>query len=71
MASIGCPLLGDRKYGTNELNRPYGETGQALYAYKLTFRFEQDAGALSYLNGRTFTVRDIPFVKKYFPAFRL
>lgn len=71
MASIGCPLLGDGKYGTNELNRPYGETGQALYAYKLTFRFEQDAGALSYLNGRTFTVRDVPFVKKYFPAFRL
>lgn len=71
MASIGCPLLGDGKYGTNELNRAYGETGQALYAYKLTFRFEQDAGALSYLNGRTFTVRDVPFVQKYFPAFRL
>ena len=48
MASIGCPLLGDGKYGTNELNRPYGETGQALYAYSLTFRFAQDAGALQY-----------------------
>lgn len=71
MASIGCPLLGDGKYGTNELNRPYGETGQALYAYRLTFRFAQDAGALGYLNGKTFTVRDIPFVKKYFPAFGL
>ena len=47
MASIGCPLLGDGKYGTNELNRPYGETGQALYAYSLTFRFAQDAGACS------------------------
>ena len=35
MASIGCPLLGDGKYGTNELNRPYGETGQALYALSL------------------------------------
>ena len=71
MASIGCPLLGDGKYGTNELNRPYSETGQALYAYRLTFRFAQDAGALSYLNGKTFTVHDIPFVKKYFPSFRL
>lgn len=70
MASIGCPLLGDGKYGTNELNRPYGETGQALYAYSLTFRFAQDAGALQYLNGKTFTVKDIPFVKKYFPNFK-
>ena len=67
---IGCPLLGDGKYGTNELNRPYGETGQALYAYSLTFRFAQDAGALQYLNGKTFKVKDIPFVKKYFPNFK-
>ena len=70
MASIGCPLLGDGKYGTNELNRPYGETGQALYAYSLTFRFAQDAGTLQYLNGKTFKVKDIPFVKKYFPNFK-
>ena len=71
MASIGCPLLGDGKYGTNELNRPYNETGQALYAYSLTFRFEEDAGVLSYLNGRTFTAKEIPFVRKYFPSFQL
>ena len=71
MASIGCPLLGDGKYGLNELNRPYGETGQALYAYRLTFRFDGDAGALHYLNGRTFTVSDIPFVRKYFPQYHL
>ena len=67
MASIGC----DGKYGTNELNRPYNETGQALYAYSLTFRFEEDAGVLSYLNGRTFTAKEIPFVRKYFPSFQL
>lgn len=71
MASIGCPLLGDGKYGTNEQNRRYGETGQALYAYSLTFHFVSDAGILSYLNGRTFQVCDIPFVQKYFPNFRL
>ncbi len=71
MASIGCPLLGDGKYGTNELNRPYNETGQALYAYSLTFRFEKNAGVLSYLNGRTFTAKEIPFVRKYFPSFQL
>lgn len=69
MASIGCPLLGDGKYGTNEQNRPYGESGQALYAYSLTFRFTSGAGALSYLDGKTFSVRDIPFVQKYFPGY--
>lgn len=71
MASIGCPLLGDGKYGLNELNRPYGEKGQALYAYSLSFRFTGDAGALSYLNGTTFTVQHIPFVEKYFPGYHL
>lgn len=71
MAGIGCPLLGDGKYGTNEQNRPYGESGQALYAYSLTFRFAADAGALSYLNGRTFQVHNIPFVQKYFAGFPL
>lgn len=71
MASIGCPLLGDGKYGTNELNRPYGESGQLLYAYSLTFRFAQDAGVLAYLNGRSFHVQSIPFVKKYFPDYKI
>lgn len=71
MASIGCPLLGDGKYGTNELNRPYGESGQLLYAYSLSFHFSQDAGVLSYLNGRTFRVSHIPFVEKYFPAYSI
>ena len=71
MASIGCPLLGDGKYGTNDRNRPYGETGQALYAYSLSFRFTSDAGAMQYLNNQTFFVRDIPFLKKYFPNYIL
>ena len=71
MASIGCPLLGDGKYGTNELNRPYRENGQLLYAYSLTFRFEENAGALSYLNGRTFYVQHIPFVERYFPNYHI
>lgn len=71
MASIGCPLLGDGKYGRNEQNKRFGETGQLLYSYALTFEFRSDAGALAYLDGRTFTVRDVPFVKKYFPDDRL
>ena len=70
MASIGCPLLGDGKYGRGDRNRACGETGQLLYSFELTFAFESDAGALQYLNGRTFRVKDIAFVKKYFPNYR-
>ena len=71
MASLDHPLLGDGKYGTNERNRPYGEKSQALYSYFLRFDFTSGAGALDYLNGRTFRIHDVPFVRKYFPEFRV
>ena len=66
MADLGCPLLGDGKYGRGDVNRRYGETRQALYAYRLTFDLPTDAGILNYLRGRTFTVENIPFKEKYF-----
>ena len=66
LASIGHPLLGDGKYGTNALNRASGFKNQALYSYQLTFRFSGDAGVLNGLNGRTFTVPNVWFV----PLFR-
>ena len=66
MAEIGCPLLGDGKYGNGGVNRKYHETRQALYAYKLGFAFPTDAGILNYLRGREFVVEDVPFREKYF-----
>ena len=66
MADLGCPLLGDGKYGIGEKNRRYGETRQALYSYKLTFDLPTDAGILNYLRGRTFQVDGVPFREKYF-----
>ena len=65
-ADCGWPLLGDGKYGRGDVNRRYGETRQALYAYRLTFDFPTDAGILQYMQGRTFTVDDVPFRTKYF-----
>lgn len=65
-AGLGCPLLGDGKYGRGDVNRRYGETRQALYAYELTFDLPTDAGLLNYLRGRTFTVENVPFRAKYF-----
>ena len=67
MAEIGCPLLGDGKYGRGAVNKQYHETRQALYSYKLAFAFTTDAGALEYLRGREFTVDTVPFRDKYFP----
>ena len=67
MAEIGCPLLGDGKYGRGDVNKRYHETRQALYSYKLRFAFQTDAGILNYLQGKEFTVENVPFVEKYFP----
>lgn len=67
-AFIGHPLLGDNQYGRAKDNEKYGRVnGQALCAYRLMFNFESDAGVLSGLNGRAFQVKDVPFVREYFP----
>ena len=66
-ASIGHPLLGDGKYGVNRDDKKLGYKFQALYAYRLEFRFKSDGGALDYLNGRSFLAdRDkIWFLKEF------
>ena len=67
-AAIGHPLLGDNQYGNAKQNEKYGRmNGQALCAYRLIFDFEGDAGCLNGLNGLTVQVRDVPFVREYFP----
>ncbi len=63
LAYLGCPLLGDGKYGINKLNRNYNVKTQALYSYKLTFKFTSDAGILQYLDNRSFCISDIWFLK--------
>lgn len=65
-ASIGHPLLGDGKYGTNAQNKKYGYKKQCLYSYKLVFDFKSDAGILEYLNGREFTVQDVWFKDAFY-----
>ena len=66
MAAFGHPLLGDGKYGTNEKNRGYNATYQALWSYYLRFAFSSPAGALSYLKGREFHVSSVPFADTFF-----
>ena len=67
LASIGCPLLGDGKYGVNKKDKAMGFKCQALYSYKLKFNFTTDGGILEYLNGKTFQVPAVWFADKLFP----
>ena len=66
MSHAGWPLLGDGKYGSERFNKGYGEKGQALYSYRLRFAFPTDAGALNYLRGKEFKVKQVDFAEKYF-----
>ena len=68
-AHAGHPLLGDGKYG--KLDKRYDRNYQALYSYNLTFCFTTDAGALEYLNGKSFQVKAVDFVQEYFPDTRI
>lgn len=64
LASIGHPLLGDRKYGKAENKRsPY--SFQALYSYRLLFEFTGAQTTLDYLTGKSFTVQSVPFAQSY------
>lgn len=65
MASIGHPLVGDTKYGSNKLNAGFDRKYQALYAYKLGFELRTAYGCLDYLQGKSFMVKDVPFLSRY------
>lgn len=65
MAHLGCPLLGDGKYGINKINREYGVKTQALYSYTVGFNFVTPSGILEYLNGREFRAKNIWFDGKF------
>ncbi len=64
-ASIGHPLVGDGKYGTNTLNKQTGYKFQALYSYKVVFHFSSEE-SLSYLDHRSFSVDKIWFLQDFY-----
>ncbi len=65
LASVGHPLVGDGKYGTNELNKKTGYKKQCLCSYKLIFDFTTEAGGLEYLNKKEFTIDDVWFKDEF------
>jgi len=56
LAFIGYPILGDGKYGDNEINHKFHKNGQDLISYMLKFNFKTDSGILNYLNGKTIQI---------------
>ena len=56
LAYIGHPILGDGKYGINEINKKFNQKTQNLIAYQLVFDFKTDAGKLNYLNHKVLTI---------------
>ena len=51
LAHIGCPIVGDMKYGDTKKNKAKNATRQQLVAKSLSF---DCSGALAYLNGKKF-----------------
>ena len=59
LAHIGYPIIGDGKYGINEINKKFGKKYQMLCSYILKFNFENDSGILNYLNGKEFILNEV------------
>lgn len=56
LAYIGYPIIGDGKYGKNEINKLFGKKYQMLQNYILKFNFKTSSGILEYLNGKSFMI---------------
>ena len=60
LAHIGYPILGDGKYGINEINKTFGLKEQQLCSYSLEFKFTTPSEKLEYLNNKKIEIK-IPF----------
>ncbi len=56
LAHIGYPIIGDGKYGINDINKKFSKTTQELFSYKIIFKFTSDSGILNYLNYKEFSI---------------
>lgn len=58
LAHIGYPIIGDGKYGINEVNKKFKSKTQNLCSYLIRFKFNSDSGILNYLNGMEIKLND-------------
>lgn len=57
LAHIGYPIIGDGKYGINQVNKQMGYKYQQLCHYKIKFKFITDSRVLNYLNSKSFEIK--------------
>lgn len=50
MSYISHPIIGDSKYGKNDINKKFKTYKQLLFAYKYSFKFPKNCTTLHYLN---------------------
>lgn len=60
LSHIGYPIIGDSKYGINEINKKFKSKTQNLCSYKLKFNFTTPSGILDYLNGKEIILNNLP-----------
>ena len=56
LSYIGFPIIGDGKYGINEINKKFSKKTQELYSYKLIFKFTSASSILEYLNNKEISI---------------
>ena len=56
LSHINHPIIGDGKYGFNDVNKLFKKNTQMLCSYYLKFNFESDSGILNYLKGKEFFI---------------
>ena len=60
LSHIDLPIIGDGKYGNNQINKSFGQKTQCLSSYSVKFHFEENS-KLYYLNNKTLKQNQIPF----------
>lgn len=66
LAFLGCPLLGDRKYGDKDINAAHPSfTDQALCAVQMSFDQIPPENTLCYLNGETVKLENPELLRRF------
>lgn len=58
LAHIGHPILGDGKYGINNINKKFKMKNQQLCSYSLKFSFNGEKNKLDYLDNKIIKLKD-------------
>ena len=56
MAALGCPVLGDMRYGNRTLNEKYGKSYQLLCAFRVKLDFSGEPCPLLHLRGKSWEI---------------